>query len=26
MSFTRAQNVAEHSTVQTKRWERVSAD
>jgi hypothetical protein len=26
MSFTRTQNVAEHSTVQTKRWERVSAD
>jgi hypothetical protein len=26
MSFTRTQNVAGHSTVQTKRWERVSAD
>lgn len=25
MSFTRTQNVAGHSTVQTKRWERVSA-
>ena len=24
--FTRPQNVAGHSTVQTKRWERVSAD
>ncbi len=26
MSFTRTQTVAGHSTVQTKRWERVSAD
>jgi hypothetical protein len=26
MSFSRAQNVAGHVTVQTKRWERVSAD
>ncbi len=26
MSFTRTQNVAGHVTVQTKRWERVSAD
>jgi hypothetical protein len=26
MSFTRTQNVAGHLTVQTKRWERVSAD
>ena len=26
MSFTRTQNVAGHSTLQTKRWERVSAD
>ena len=26
MSFTRMQNVAGHSTVQTKRWERVSSD
>jgi len=26
MIFTRTQNVAGHSTVQTKRWERVSAD
>ncbi len=26
MSFTRTQNVAGHSTVQTKRWERVSAE
>jgi lipocalin-like protein len=26
MSFTRSQNVAGHSTVQTKRWERISAD
>jgi len=26
MSFTRTQNVAGHATVQTKRWERVSAD
>jgi hypothetical protein len=26
MSFTRTQNVAGSSTVQTKRWERVSAD
>ena len=26
MSFTRTQNVAGHMTVQTKRWERVSAE
>lgn len=26
MSFTRTQSVGGHSTVQTKRWERVSAD
>jgi Lipocalin-like domain len=26
MSFSRTQNVAGHVTVQTKRWERVSAD
>jgi hypothetical protein len=26
MSFTRRQDTAGHSTVQTKRWERVSAD
>jgi Lipocalin-like domain len=26
MSFARTQNVAGHSTVQTKRWERVSAE
>lgn len=26
MSFTRTQKVGEHSTVQTKRWERVSTD
>ena len=26
MTFTRTQTVAGHSTVQTKRWERVSAD
>jgi hypothetical protein len=26
MSFTRTQNAAGHVTVQTKRWERVSAD
>jgi len=26
MSFTRTQNVGGHSSVQTKRWERVSAD
>jgi hypothetical protein len=26
MSFTRTQNIAGHSTVQTKRWERISAD
>ena len=26
MTFTRTQNVAGHTTVQTKRWERVGAD